>query len=96
MDENLSLPGLTGMVTCDHSGNIDTHTGDEAEMFGTVVPYLPYQASLIGESFGLEGIEEVTLMGKNVSCVIVPKEEQVHGFIFDSKAKIKDILQQVL
>ena len=96
MEEITSLPGLIGVVKCDDSGEIESYTGEEAEMLGTIVPYFCDLANLVGESFGLDEVQEATLVGKNITCVIVPTTEDTGAYIFESKAKIKSLLDKIL
>lgn len=94
--ESWSLPGLIGVVTCDGTGEVESFTGEEAEMFGAVVPYFNQIATLVGETFGLDEFEQGMLIGKNVTCVTIAGSEESRGFIFEAKAKINQILPKLL
>ena len=95
MDAPRTPPGLIGSVSCNSLGDINTSTDDEAEALGTIMPYVTDLASLVGDSFGLDELIEATFTGKEVSCAIIPDDDEIHGFLFEPKAKISAILEEI-
>lgn len=88
--------GLLSLVECDSRGTILQAEGDNAETLGNVLLYFKQMADLIGEAFGLEELEEARLVGKSVTAVCLPRDEEVLlGALFENKARIDAVLPQL-
>ncbi|MEO0795832.1 MAG: hypothetical protein AAFX93_11745 [Verrucomicrobiota bacterium] len=90
------FPGLLGMIECDEAGNILHSEGDDAEALGQVLVFMHQISDLIGESFGLDGLEEGHFIGKHMTAVCVPRGGSDLGVLFESKANISEILPSIL
>ena len=88
----MDYPGVTGYVECDKMGTVITAEGEEAETFGGVIGYFEQMANLIGESFGLEGIEEAQIISTEQCALCLPKANKVIGVLHNPKTKIQDLL----
>lgn len=91
-----SFPGLISLVECDEGGVIIQSEGDDAETLGNVTVYFHQMAALIGDSFGLEGMEEGRMFGKNMTAVCLPRDHSTLGALFESKAKIDNVLSTLM
>ena len=89
-------PGLLGVIECDESGTVLQAEGENAEALGQVLVFIHQIADLIGESFGLDGLEEGHVIGKSMTAVCVPRGGSDLGALFDNKAKISEILPSLL
>lgn len=99
MESILNLPefeGLIALVSTDDNGELVHTEGEDAEILGGVVAYLGEIASLLGNSFGLDEMEEAQLLGKNTSAVCVNRGDRYVGFLFEGKTKAKTIVPLVL
>lgn len=91
------FPGLLSLVECDPQGEIVQAEGDNAETLGNILLYFKQMADLIGDSLGLEALEEGRLMGKSVTAVCLPRDdESILGALFESKAKIEAVLPSLM
>ncbi len=88
--------GVLGLIECDEAGNILHADGDDPEALGQVLVFVHQLADLIGESFGLDGLEEAHIIGKSMTAVCVPRGGSDLGVMFDSKADISQTLPQLL
>lgn len=89
-------PGLLGLIECDESGTVLHADGDEVEALGQVLVFIHQISDLIGESFGLDGLEEGHVIGKSMTAVCVPRGGSDLGVLFDNKAKISNVLPELL
>jgi len=89
-------PGVLGVIECDESGTILQEEGDEVEALGQVLVFAHQIADLIGESFGLDGLEEGHIIGKSMTAVCVPRGASDLGVLFDNKASIAKLLPEIL
>lgn len=90
------FPGVLGLIECDEVGNVLHAEGEDPEALGQVLVFVHQLADLIGESFGLEGLEEGHIVGKSMTAVCVPRGGSDLGVMFDNKANISAILPQLL
>ncbi len=90
------FPGVMGLIECDETGQVLHAEGDDPEALGHVLVFVHQVADLIGESFGLEGLEEGHIIGKSMTSVCVPRGGSDLGVMFDNKADITSILPQLL
>lgn len=89
-------PGVLGLIECDETGAVLHAEGDDAEALGQVLVFVHQVADLIGESFGLDGLEEGHIIGKSMTAVCVPRGGSDLGVLFDNKAKITELLPRLL
>lgn len=88
----MEYPGVKGFVECDKMGTVLQAEGDDAETFGGVVGYFEQMANLIGESFGLDAIEEAVIICSSQCAIALPKADKSIGVLYDPKTKIKDLM----
>lgn len=91
IDQLSGLPGVQGIVHTDDAEGTSTHTGTEAEALGDILTYFRQVCSLIGDSFGLEELEEAQLSSKAISALCIPLEGQTLGVILHPKAKTSEV-----
>ncbi|MGE9294828.1 MAG: hypothetical protein ACQKBV_00860 [Puniceicoccales bacterium] len=89
-------PGVLGLIECDESGTVLMQEGDDVDALGQVLVFIHQISDLIGESFGLDGLEEGHLIGKSMTAVCVPRGGSDLGILFDNKASISTILPEIL
>lgn len=88
--------GLIAVVRCDDKGEIVQAEGEDAEILGGVVAFLGEMAMLLGNSFGLDEMEEGQLLGKNTTVVCVNQGDGYAGLLFEGKTKARQIVPLVL
>lgn len=88
--------GLIGYIECDQTGEIIKSEGEDIEALGSVLVYFQQMADLIGVSFGFEPMEEARVIGRSTTTVCLAKTDSTLGVIFNSRAKIDEILPVVL
>ncbi|WOO39527.1 hypothetical protein [Rubellicoccus peritrichatus] len=88
--------GLIGYIECDQTGEILKSEGDDIEALGSVLIYFQQIADLIGESLGFEPMEEARIIGRSTTTVCLAKNDSTLGVIFNSRAKIEEILPVVV
>ena len=93
MDSPKIPAGILGSVSCNSLGDITASSDNDAETLGTIMPYVSDLASLVGDSFGLDELQEAIFTSKDFSCAIIPGDEEIDGYIFEPKAKIGTILE---
>lgn len=95
----MQAPTVIGYVMCSDSGDVVEQAGEEVAMLSTVLVYFQQVAGLIGESFGLEDLQEAQIQSKSLTVLCVPHSGGSFGVILSSRAKINEVtaaLRQVL
>ena len=87
-----AFPGVSGFVECDKMGSVLQAEGDDAETYGGVLGYFEQMANLIGESFGLDSIEEAQIITPSRCALCLPKADKSVGVIYDPKTKLKELM----
>jgi len=85
------LPNVLGVVRIDDRDGSAEHTGAEAEALGNVLACLTQLSSLVGSSFGLDGLEEVHLTGKSLGILCLPEGDTTLGLVLNSRARPSEL-----
>ncbi|MGF1530202.1 MAG: hypothetical protein ACFCU4_02460 [Puniceicoccaceae bacterium] len=88
--------GLNAVVRCDSGGEVTFSEGEDAEILGGVVSFIGDISNLIGNSFGLDQLEEAQIQGRNTTAVCINQGDGYLGLLFDGKARAKQIIPEVL
>jgi len=95
----MQAPNVLGYVLCSESGDIIEQEGGEVAVLATVLVYFQQVAGLIGESFGLEDLQEAQIQSKALTVLCVPHNGGAFGVILSSRIKINEaiaVVRQVL
>jgi hypothetical protein len=95
----MQAPNVVGYVLCSEAGDIIEQEGSEVSVLATVLVYFQQVAGLIGESFGLEDLQEAQIQSKSLTVLCVPHKGGSFGVILSSRTKINEvtaIVRQVL
>lgn len=94
--EDLSSRGFIGAITCASNGSIIEATSDDLEVFGSILGYLNQMADMIGEPFGMDGIDEVQLVSANTIAVCIPQDDGILGVLCSSRANVEEVLGELI
>ncbi|MCC5790557.1 MAG: hypothetical protein JJT75_13060 [Opitutales bacterium] len=92
--DNLAEQGLLGAVICSENGSITDSTSDDLEVFGNILGYVGQLANMIGESFGLDEVQQVHLKSSQTVGVCVPQEGSTLGVLCKHSANVDKILEE--
>jgi hypothetical protein len=95
----MQAPNVLGYVLCSESGDIIEQEGSEVSVLATVLVYFQQVAGLIGDSFGLEDLQEAQIQSKSLTVLCVPHKGGSFGVILSSRTKINEVttlVRQVL
>lgn len=95
LEELTTSLNVMGIVRSSVSSDLLEHTGSEAEAFGNVLIYFQQMASLVGESFGLEDLQEAAIQGKTINALCLPMGEQTFGVIMNARSKASEVVTQL-
>lgn len=90
--KTLAEHGLLGAIICNESGSIVESTSDDLEVFGNILGYVEHLANMIGDSFGLDGVEQVHLKSSQTVGICVPRDGVTLGLLCKNTAKVGKIL----
>jgi hypothetical protein len=85
-DDILAQPGVVGYVKVDNVGIKTIVSGQYAESLGDFLNYFCEIANLIGDSFGMDPMEEGQIRSDTITAVCFPRDE-ITGIILDAKIK---------
>ncbi len=71
------------------------HTGAEAEALGNVLACLLQLSTLVGDSFGLENLEEAHLSGKTLGIICLPGDASTLGLVVNSRARAAELVTRI-
>jgi hypothetical protein len=91
----MQAPNVLGYVQCSESGDVIVQEGNEVDALANVLVYLQQVAALIGESFGLEGFQEVHIQSKALTVVCLPHDGGAAGVILNSRTRINETVTLV-
>jgi hypothetical protein len=89
------LPGVISFVMCSEAGDIVEQEGSEAEVLSTVLIYFQQVAGLIGESFGLEELQEAHIQGKTLTVLCLPHQGGSVGVVLNSRTRVNEVTASV-
>ena len=93
--ETLAEQGLIGAIVCSENGSIVECTSDDLEVFGNILGYVTQIANMIGESFGLDEVEQVHIKTFHTLGVCVPQDGSSLGLLCKGNANVDKILDQM-
>jgi hypothetical protein len=91
----MQAPNVIGYVLCSDSGDIIEQEGSEVAVLASVLVYFQQVAGLIGESFGLEDLQEAQIQSKSLTVLCVPHKGGAFGVILSSRTKINEVITVV-
>lgn len=87
----MQAPNVLGYVHCSESGDIIVQEGNEVDVLANVLIYFNQMATLIGESFGLEGFHEAQIQSKSLIVLCMPHQGGAIGVIVNARARVSDV-----
>ena len=94
--EELAERGFIGAIACNASGSIIDATGDDLEVFGSILGYISQVADMIGEPFGMDSIEEIHLASANTTAICIPQDGDSLGVLCSNRANVEEILTELI
>ena len=91
----MQSPNVLGYVQCSDSGDVIVQEGSEVDALANVLVYFQQVAGLIGESFGLEDLQEAQIQGKALTVICLPHKGGAVGVILNSRARVNETLTLV-
>ena len=89
------LPNVLGVVRLHETDGTMDQTGAEAEALGNILACFTQLATLVGGSFGLEGLEEAQMSGKTLGILCLPEGESTLGLVLHSRARTSEITARI-
>ncbi|MCC5839330.1 MAG: hypothetical protein JJT96_04325 [Opitutales bacterium] len=93
---HLESKGFIGAIECTDTGVTIQSSGEEVELLGQVLGYVTQIGNMIGESFGLDNLEEAHLIGSNTTAVCIPLEGNHLGVLCSNRAQIDSLISEIL
>jgi predicted regulator of Ras-like GTPase activity (Roadblock/LC7/MglB family) len=91
----MKAPQVVGYVQCSDSGDVLVQEGNEVDALANVLAYFHQVAGLVGESFGLEGLEEAQIQGKAMTVVCLPHQGGAAGILLNSRTRLGESVSAV-
>jgi hypothetical protein len=91
----MQTPQVVGYVQCSDAGDVLVQEGNEIDALANVLAYFHQVANLVGESFGLEGLEEAQIQGKAMTVVCLPHHGGAAGILLNSRARLNESVSAV-
>ncbi len=95
LDQLARLPNVLGVVRLHEKDGRMEQTGAEAEALGNVLACFLQLSSLVGESFGLEGLEEAQMSGKSLGIICLPGQESTLGLVVNSRVRAAELVSRI-
>ncbi len=88
----LSHPAIQGWVAIRNDGTQNVASDEIAERFGEVLIYFNQITELIGETFGLEKLDEIHIVCDELTAVCMPGRKETVGILFDKDTNPNEFL----
>lgn len=94
-NEIMQIPNVVGYLRCTEAGDIIDQQGTDAEALSGVIVYFQQIANLIGDSFGLENLQEAQIQAKSLNVICLSDNTDLIGVILNTRARLNEASGQI-
>ena len=88
--------GVMGVVASSEDGEVFLSEGEDIEAFGDILVYFRQMCDKLGESFGLDDLEEGQIIGRSITAVCVAGQNADVGILLNSRSLVNERVRQVV